>query len=187
MDLKKKSHLLKSRAKELGYEIKLTHAQEMLAATEGHKTRHSALLSNKEPSPVLNTQGMEVNTCCQICYRRPRTKAHYPYSGNPQIWLLCDSCTSYPSKFSIEQGAKDVTTKYDLQATYLRDISFKNKDSRVNKAFSFRLINIDGTLGDRYLFVPGLWSGHSEVKVWNLDKNQEANGWWDWSIILLPF
>lgn len=50
----------------------------------------------------------------------------------------------------------------------------------------FRLICLDGTLGDRYMFVPGLWSGHSEVKVWNLDQNKEANGWWDWSIIILP-
>jgi hypothetical protein len=47
MDFKKQSHLLKSRAKELGYEIKLTHAQELVATILGHKSRHSALLEDK--------------------------------------------------------------------------------------------------------------------------------------------
>ncbi len=37
------------------------------------------------------------------------------------------------------------------------------------------------------MFVPGLWNGHSEVKVWNLDKNEEANGWRDWPIEIFPF
>ena len=57
MDIKSKSHILKKRANELGYDIKLTHAQEMVSALFGHESRHSALLSDKHqkteaPSPT---------------------------------------------------------------------------------------------------------------------------------------
>lgn len=53
MDIKKKSQTLKKRAKELGYEIKLTHAQEMVSAIYGHDNRHSALLEDKNASNKL--------------------------------------------------------------------------------------------------------------------------------------
>lgn len=199
MDFKNQSQNLKNRAKELGYDIKLTHAQELTASILGHKSRHSALLESKHEKmsnklivdklePLLGkpNPGMIINSNCQCCQKRPRVRAHY-WSGNPQIWLLCEECVKPSSKFSLENGCEDVTNSYDLNATYLRDILFENGDSSpVKKAFMFRLICLDGTLGDRYMFVPGLWSGHSEVKVWNMDKNKEANGWWDWSIIVLP-
>lgn len=48
LNIKKKSQLLKQRAKELGYDIKLTHAQEMMASVFGHESRHSALLQDKK-------------------------------------------------------------------------------------------------------------------------------------------
>lgn len=187
MDIKKQSHVLKKRAKELGYEIKLTHAQEIVARLGGHETRHSALKENKSTPEGSLPKGMIINTQCQICNRRPRAVAHYIHSGNPQIWLLCKECINPASRFSIEHGAKDVSDRYDLKATYLRDVMFENGDhSPTKKAFMFRLICLDGSLGDRYMFMPGLWSGHSECKVWNMDQNKEANGWWDWSIIVLP-
>lgn len=47
MDIKSKAHILKKRANELGYDIKLTHAQEMVSSLFGHESRHSALLSDK--------------------------------------------------------------------------------------------------------------------------------------------
>lgn len=56
MDIKKQSHLLKSRAKELGYEIKLTHAQELVSTILGHKSRHSALLADKKEKSKLSLQ-----------------------------------------------------------------------------------------------------------------------------------
>ena len=202
MDTKKQSQLLKNRAKELGYEIKLTHAQELVATVKGHKSRHSALiederekLANKlivdklEPLLGKSSPDMVVNTLCQCCGSRPRVRATYIYSGNPQIWLLCDDCGAHDSsKFSPNHGAKDVSDSYDIHATYIRDVRFFNGDgnSTIRKAFMFRLILSNGELGDRYISVPGLWSGHSEVKVWNLDKNEEANGWWDWPILILP-
>jgi hypothetical protein len=189
MDLKKKSHALKARAKELGYEIKLTHAQEMCASLDGHKSRHSALKSIVESNPSNNKNesfGLKENHLCQSCRRRERKVARYFWSGNAQIWLLCEECVKPSSKFSLENGAKDVTDRYDLKAIYLRDIFFENESYR-NKAFYFRLICSDGSEGDRYMFVPGLWSGHSEVKVWNMDKNQMDNGWWDWPIKILPY
>lgn len=189
MDIKKQSQALKTRAKELGYDIKLTHAQEMVARVHGHETRHSALKKDKEEvkETIGLNKGMIVNTQCQICNRRPRAVAHYMWSGNPQIWLLCSECITHPSKFSLEHGCKDVSDRYDLKATYIRDVMFENgENSPKRKAFMFRLICLDGSLGDRYMFMPGLWTGHSECKVWNMDKNEEANGWWDWSIIILP-
>ena len=45
--VKESAIIFKKRAKELGYEIKLTHCQELLARINGHKTRHSHLLANK--------------------------------------------------------------------------------------------------------------------------------------------
>lgn len=71
MDFKKAALNLKSRAKELGYEIKLTHAQELTAIANGHKTRHSAIKSN---IPV-NNEEIKPNTFCQCCERNPRTTA----------------------------------------------------------------------------------------------------------------
>ena len=48
MDIKSKAHILKKRSKELGYDIKLTHAQEIVSALYGHQSRHSALLEDKK-------------------------------------------------------------------------------------------------------------------------------------------
>lgn len=50
--IKKSAIVLKKRAKELGYEIKLTHCQEILAKVNGHATRHSFLLNNEKNSQV---------------------------------------------------------------------------------------------------------------------------------------
>jgi hypothetical protein len=47
--IKKSAIIFKQRAKELGYEIKLTHCQEILAKVNGHKNRHSYLMA-EEPS-----------------------------------------------------------------------------------------------------------------------------------------
>ncbi len=120
---------------------------------------------------------MTINDQCQSCRRRPRTNAKYVWSGNPDIWLLCNDCVVPSSKYSIENGAK--TVQYDLTDTYLRDIEHKNK------AFIFRLICSDRTLGNRYIFLPILHRGHNCVTVWDIDLNKEANGWWDWPIIFL--
>ena len=54
MDIKLKAHILKKRAKELGYDLKLTHAQELVSALYGHKSRHSALL--EETKPILSIE-----------------------------------------------------------------------------------------------------------------------------------
>lgn len=51
-DIKKSAIIFKQRAKELGYDIKLTHCQEILAKINGHKTRHSHLLAEKNEEPV---------------------------------------------------------------------------------------------------------------------------------------
>lgn len=48
MDIKSKAHILKKRSKELGYDIKLTHAQEIISSLYGHQSRHSALLEDKK-------------------------------------------------------------------------------------------------------------------------------------------
>lgn len=48
MDIKSKAQILKKRSKELGYDIKLTHAQEIVSALYGHQSRHSALLEDKK-------------------------------------------------------------------------------------------------------------------------------------------
>lgn len=52
MDFKKKSLKLKKTAAEFGHEIKLTHCQEILARIEGHSSRHSALLENKNKKNI---------------------------------------------------------------------------------------------------------------------------------------
>ena len=53
MSFKEKSKKLQRRAKEFGYDIKLTHAQEILAYIEGLSNRHVAL--NKEK--IINYYG----------------------------------------------------------------------------------------------------------------------------------
>lgn len=60
MDYKVQAQNLKKRAKELGYEVKLTHAQELVAYLNGHKTRHSALIQAEEKSNTLNPQPLDL-------------------------------------------------------------------------------------------------------------------------------
>lgn len=55
MDIKSQSQLLKKRAKELGYDIKLTHAQEMIASIYGHQSRHSALLQDSKSNKTVES------------------------------------------------------------------------------------------------------------------------------------
>lgn len=47
---KKKSYALKDRAKELGYDLKLTHCQELVAQVEGFNNRHALLVNDKKTS-----------------------------------------------------------------------------------------------------------------------------------------
>lgn len=47
---KEKSYLLKDRAKELGYDLKLTHCQELVAKLEGFSNRHALLTSESKES-----------------------------------------------------------------------------------------------------------------------------------------
>jgi len=125
-------------------------------------------------SSAGQVESLKINKLCQSCQQRPRTAARLIYSGNGQHWLLCDSCVRPNSKFSLEEGAKEIIRKLD--ETYLRDVES-------GKAFTFRLVCSDGSLGNKYLYVPGLRRGHSEVEVWDLVKGEAANGWWDWPII----
>lgn len=55
-DPKKKAILLLKRAKELGYDIRLTHAQELLAIVNGHNNRHSFLKQSesKDMASILD-------------------------------------------------------------------------------------------------------------------------------------
>lgn len=48
MDLKKKCIHFKKQAKEFGYDLKLTHVQELIAKYEGYENRHALLSSLKE-------------------------------------------------------------------------------------------------------------------------------------------
>ena len=61
MDYKKKSKQLKKEAEKLGYEIKLTHAQEILARLMGHKSRHSVLEAIKNGKSLVSPFSQEIN------------------------------------------------------------------------------------------------------------------------------
>lgn len=188
MDIKKQSQVLKKRAQELGYNIKLTHAQELVAIATGHKTRHSALLEKTTVPAIKNPLTVKpetINHNCQICESRPRTKVHY--LPGPDLWYLCDECTKPSSRFSLENGATDVTDKYPLNTICIRDMNFNGAhQGRLNQSFQFQLICSDGSLGDIYQFVPGLNTGYSKLSLLNLTKNKlETNGWWYWSIVVL--
>ena len=190
MDFKKQAQQLKIRAKELGYDLKLTHAQELLASANGHRSRHSALKVNCSPQPVAPSDlnpGMRINHNCQLCEKRPRSVRVMTKGDRVStVFLLCQDCAS-------TGWGKDATRidnpHYDFNSTYLRDIFFNSNPGETNhrKTFIFRLICSDESLGDRYLVVPGLWSGYSTQHVWNVDKQQEALGHDDWKIEVLPY
>jgi hypothetical protein len=189
MDFKKTALTLKTRAKELGYDLKLTHAQELLAVVSGHKTRHSALLADKTGliDPPLKVKPETINHNCQICQSRPRTKVHLLYHDGPDLWYLCDECTKPSSAFSLENGAKDLTDRYPLDVICLRDMNFNGAyKASLNQSFQFQLICSDGSIGDTYQFVPGLQTGYSKLSLLNVTKNKlETSGWWYWPIIPL--
>lgn len=173
MDFKKSAINLKTRAKELGYEIKLTHAQELVATTQGHKSRHSAIKSN---IPV-NNEEIKPNTLCQCCERNPRTTARLTKGENATIWLLCEDCCGSSSKFSTLNDAVDVTDNYNLQSTYLRDF-LKQK-----LAFTFEAFTKDDKSIGLFFYVPlnGVFHNYG-VKVWSLNQKQEVMAWHDWVI-----
>ena len=125
---------------------------------------------------------MKINTQCQLCQTRPRTKAIYTWTGEPDIWLLCDECTKPSSRFSpTYKENKDLTHRYPLDDTYLRD---------VERGFAFLFKFADRKTHpdpDTYLFVPGLPSRYSTVDVYNLSEQKTSNGWWDWPIEVMPW
>lgn len=57
MEIKKKCINFKKNAKELGYDLKLTHVQELIAKYEGFKNRHAMFKAQEESrdKQVLNT------------------------------------------------------------------------------------------------------------------------------------
>lgn len=181
MDIKKKSQTLKKRAKELGYEIKLTHAQEMISSIYGHDSRHSALLDDKnkvnelanQKNPELIT--LKINKLCQVCKRKPRKYVRMLYNDS-SLHFICEDC-SHGGKFS---EAKDLTDKYKLDRICLEDVDLKDHPT----PFTFNLVCLDGTVGDKYLFVPNLEQGYTTVKVWNLSKNKSGIAHWDWEILI---
>lgn len=68
MDIKPKAHILKTRAKELGYEIKLTHAQEMVASIFGHQSRHSALIADNSKKQSIDFNLLQnLSSIIELC------------------------------------------------------------------------------------------------------------------------
>lgn len=137
---------------------------------------------------------MKYNTFCQSCQSRLRSKVIYTYNegpdGGPDIWLLCDECTTSSSKFSPNhKDNRDLTNRYDLNAIYLRDMNFnKPYNSRTKESFFFKLICSDGSLGDIYQFIPDLSTGYTKLTVLNVTKQKlEPNAWWNWPIIPLEW
>jgi len=194
MDFKKTALNLKHRAQELGYDLKLTHAQELLAATQGFANRHAALVLEKKSDPI--TPEMEpfaidprtINILCQICEHRSRTKVMVTHSvPGSDVHYLCDECTGPSSRFSVKNGASDVTKHYNLKSICLRDVNSQGRgQGRIKRSFFFKLICSDGSIGDTYQFVPGLSTGFAKLSLLNVTENRlESNGWWYWSIIPL--
>jgi len=115
---------------------------------------------------------MFVNKLCQICETEPRKKATL-YDGS--IWLLCEECSSKPSKFS---EGKDVTEHHPLDSVYIRDI-MKNQGPHsgfYEKAFVFRCLS-DSKI---YMNVPRLYRGYKDLQV--LDMKSRDIVWFQYDI-----
>lgn len=64
MDFKKQCIQFKKNAKKLGYNIKLTHIQELLAQMEGFSNRHGKLASiSKNKKAIKKSSGIKIDLC----------------------------------------------------------------------------------------------------------------------------
>lgn len=121
---------------------------------------------------------MFVNKACQCCNVGSREKAILYFNGSTSIWFVCSPC-SVTGKFI---SGKDVTSKYDLSETLLRDIK-DNKEHGIDlfrKSFLFK----SKTSSIVYVTIPGS-GGYSTLKAINCETGEIAELDLDTPIVVL--
>ena len=119
MDFKKKCIKIKKEAKKLGYDIKLTHIQEIMARVEGFSSRH-AKLKNKKDNDSKSLDPFVYNV---------------PLLGNPGL-----------GKSAIVKAAPDYYY-YDVHVFYSMDDGYSTFVKSKKELMDYEAINLAFDLG----------------------------------------